>query len=351
MIISLAILVSFSVAIIVTLAIERGAAAVGMIDVPSDRSSHLVPRPRGGGLAIIAGSACGIFVIGLSPLAFPMELWVVLAGAAAVAAIGAWDDIAPLPSWPRLLVHLAAASLVVSYTGGFTRVPLPWPVDLPLGMLGAPLAVIWIVSVTNFFNFMDGLDGLAAGQACLTFAVVAWAAWPHPIAVVAVFAVAGSAGFLVRNWWPARIFLGDAGTGWLGFLLAALPFAAPAAQREPLTLLAGTSLILFLADPGITVLVRALKGRPLGLAHREHIYQQLIAPPQSHSQVVSFMLLGSATVTAAAAAAFNDSSIGWWSLGWAALVCATEWIIASRVRARRAEPARSVGSSVPSKTG
>ena len=116
--------------------------------------------------------------------------------------------------------------------------------------------MIWLVGVTNFFNFMDGLDGLAGGQALITLAVLVWALWPGPGAGVGIFVFAATAAFLCRNWSPARIFLGDAGSNFLGFLLAGLPLAAGAPERSRLVFVAAISLSLFLLDPIATLVAR-----------------------------------------------------------------------------------------------
>ena len=255
--------------------VERHARTLGLVDLPNTRSSHVVPRPRGGGLGIIAGVIVSALVAPLAGRALPHELWIVIAAALAVAVVGLWDDVRGLGVWPRLAVQTIAAAIVVAFVGGVDRLPLPPPADVPLGPLGSFVTVIWIVGVTNFFNFMDGLDGLAAGQALITLAAFACVVWPADAAGLAIVAAAASFAFLLRNWSPARIFLGDVGSAFLGFLLAALPLAAGESSRSPLVLLVWISLALFLLDPVATL----RPARPAGSEARS------FAPPACVSAI------------------------------------------------------------------
>ena len=175
----------------------------------------------------------------------PADLWILVSTAFALALVGLWDDIRTLDVWPRLAAQTLAAVFIVTMIGGLERLPLPPPMDLPLGRAGDAIAAVWLVGVTNFFNFMDGVDGLAGGQAVISLAVLAWALWPDAAAGLAIIVVAATAAFLIRNWWPARIFLGDVGSAFLGFLLAGLPFVAPAGNRPRLVFVVAISLSLF----------------------------------------------------------------------------------------------------------
>jgi len=334
-VIALGALAAFGVALAVVLVIERRASAIGLIDVPNNRSSHVAPRPRGGGLGVVFGMAAGIGLTVGSGVTYGPIVMTVLAAGLVVASAGLWDDVSPLSATPKLVAQALAAGGVVWMLGGFARVPLPAPLDVSLGWIGVPLALIWIVGVTNFFNFMDGADGLAGGQACLTFAAIAWAVWPEPVAAAAVLGASATAAFLVRNWAPARIFFGDVGSGWAGFLLAALPFAAPVERRERLVLLVATSLALFLVDPVLTLARRLASGRRLAAAHREHAYQQLIDPARSHAGGVTRLLLAAATLTIAGGIAFVWPSLAWWSVAWAAAVSGAEWVIADARRSHQ----------------
>ena len=310
-------------------AVERHAAALALIDRPNDRSSHVHPKPRGGGIGIILGAGAGVAVATLSGVSFGREVGAVLGAAVIVAGVGLWDDVTTLPAGPRFVAHTVAAALVVSVCGGFATLPLPPPLDLPVGVAGSVLAVIWIVGVTNFFNFMDGADGLAAGQAAITLAALGYVMWPGPVAVVPVVATGAVLAFLLRNWSPARIFLGDVGSGWMGFLLAALPLAAPGGGQG-LVWLVATSLALFLVDPTLTLVRRWRRGVPLTASHREHAYQRLFRPGATHAGPVTLLLLAGAVVTLPAVLAFELQRGLWASAAWAGCVCAGEWVVARR---------------------
>ncbi len=316
--------------------VERHARALGLVDLPNERSSHVVPRPRGGGLGIVAGVMIGVVAAQVSGSPLSHDLWIAIAASLTVATVGLWDDVRGLGVWPRLAVQLVAAIGVVTLVGGFSRLPLPPPADLPLGPLGPCLTVVWIVGVTNFFNFMDGLDGLAAGQALITLAAFGCVAWPAPAAGLAIVVAAASAGFLLRNWSPARIFLGDVGSAFLGFLLAALPLTAAAPDRSPLVQLVWISLALFLLDPIATLIARARRGAVVGASHREHAYQQFVSPSASHAPVVAKLLAVAAGLSGLAVAAAWRPVLGWAAVAVALLAFTIEWRLAAPRRKRSA---------------
>jgi glycosyltransferase WbpL len=305
------------VSVVVVRTIERRARQLGLIDMPNARSSHVEPRPRGGGIGIIAGTSVGIVLLSLTGVEWSGTTWWWLGASGLMAGIGLWDDLRHPGVLPRLLLQTSVAGAFVWACGGFDQLPLPSPADVSLGLIGMPLAVAWLVGVTNFFNFMDGADGLAAGQAVLSLSVAACAVWPEPTAALAVVGVAATLGFLTRNWAPARIFLGDVGSSWLGFQLAALPLVVAVKGRGPLVLLVGTSLALFLLDPAATLVRRAWRGAAIGQAHREHTYQRLFNPGDTHARAVA-ALLG----TAAALSAIALAGLRWPSLGWLGIALA-----------------------------
>jgi Fuc2NAc and GlcNAc transferase len=237
-----------------------------------------------------------------------------------LSAIGLLDDRWGIPPLPRLVVHLGVAAGVAFPLGGLSRLPLPPPLDLPLGAAGGVFAMVWIVAVVNFYNFLDGIDGLAALQAVATGTGLAFAAWDSFSAALGAGLAAASLGFLVFNWSPARIFLGDVGSGVLGFVFASAPLLAPADVRPGAVFFVGLSLFLFLADALLTLLMRAGRGAHLYEAHREHLYQRLVAAGWTHAQVSSMLGLGAAILTTAAYLAWRRPEVAAWS--WAALALA-----------------------------
>jgi Fuc2NAc and GlcNAc transferase len=226
--------------------------------------------------------------------------------------------------------------------GGLSRLPLPPPLDVALGGSGLVLAILWMVAVVNFYNFLDGIDGLAALQGVITGLGIAIAGW-HPIATAAGVALCGACiGFLVFNWSPARVFLGDVGSGLLGFAFASLPFLAPPSERPRAVLFVALSLWLFLADAAWTLARRAARGARLSEPHREHVYQRLVARGLGHAPVAAALGVGSAALTALALLAWREG--GAWA--WTALAAASV-LFALELLALKS---RSGGGDLPSTT-
>ena len=335
-------LVGFGVAWAAAWVLRRLAPRVGLVDWPNDRSLHADPRPRGGGAAIALGTAAALAAY-LGPSDLGRQGAVVAGGLLLLTVVGLWDDLRSLPAWPRLLVQLVAASAGVAVTGGLPRLPLPPPLDLPLGPLAGAAGVLWVLGVTNFFNFMDGIDGLATGQAALTLAMVVWLGWSAPAGALALCALAAALGFLPHNWPPARIFLGDSGSAQLGYLLACLPLLGSPPQRAPATVAVATSLGLFLCDPTLALLRRLRGRRRLGQAHREHAYQRLALARGAHVGVTVALLLAAAAITCLAALGYTRPLVAWLGLAGAVLVFTAEELSASRA-------ARRLGAAAASST-
>lgn len=334
--------VAFAASLACVRLVERHARRLRLVDLPNTRSSHREPRPRGGGLGIVAGAAAASIAASVSGAPWPADLWMVFAAALLVAAVGLWDDLRSLGIGPRLAVQTVAAVLVVGGVGSLDRLPLPAPADVPLGFIGSILAVVWIVGVTNFFNFMDGIDGLAAGQATISLGVLAYVLWPQPAAGFALTIAAATAGFLVRNWSPAKIFLGDVGSAFLGFLLASLPLAGPPEARPQLVWLVAISMTLFLLDPVATLVSRTRRRAAIGASHRDHAYQQFVEPGASHAAAVTALLAAGLVLGVFAGAAYLRPALAWPAVAVAVIAFGIEWLAAAR---RRAAPRRRAGFS------
>lgn len=260
-----------------------------LLDVPNQRSSHTVPTPRGGGIGIVVAFLFGLlsshYLGGMDSGRF---LAVVVAGSLLVAGIGLWDDIRSLAARSRMAVHVLAAALLVWGAGQDAVISLgPWQPVLPQPLLGL-LLVLVVVWFLNLFNFMDGIDGLAgvegvfvAGGAALLLSLRGGGPELLPALVLALACL----GFLVWNWPPARIFMGDVGSGFLGFVLAALALrTAIFSQDLPLVcwlILPG----VFVADATITLLRRMARREKWYDAHRSHAYQHAAAFYGSHRPV------------------------------------------------------------------
>lgn len=280
---------------------RRHALRRGMLDVPNHRSSHEVPTPRGGGVGFVVVVLAGTLALALAvPSARPLA-WALLGGGA-VAGVGWLDDRVSLPASRRLVLHGLAAVWALAWIGPPTELALG-VATVPLGWLGAPLAWLGIVWAINLYNFMDGIDGLAAGQAVIAGAagaLLALALGSVETGLVAALLAAAAGGFLVWNFPPARIFMGDVGSGFLGYAFAVLALHGAAREGPPLlvwVLLLG----VFLVDATATLLRRMARSRDWMEAHREHAYQQAVQRGHSHRRV-TLVLLGVALGLACAAA-------------------------------------------------
>lgn len=244
-----------------------------LMDIPNARSSHSVPTPRGGGVAIVV--VCLLALPALAWLGLVADAVVYgLAGAGLLVALVGWrDDHGHAPALVRLLVHFSAAAWGLYWLGGPMALPLlGWTLE---GVwLWAPL-LLYLVWVLNLYNFMDGIDGIAGVESltvCVSGALLAWWALPEAnVALYGLLAVA-SLGFLIWNFPPAKIFMGDAGSGfvglWLGLLSVYAGHQAPELFWGWVILLA-----MFVADATLTLFFRWWRRENLFEAHRSHAYQ------------------------------------------------------------------------------
>jgi UDP-N-acetylmuramyl pentapeptide phosphotransferase/UDP-N-acetylglucosamine-1-phosphate transferase len=278
----------------------------GVLDIPNARSSHTVPTPRGGGLGIIAGLVAGVLTAVLLGLQSPRaEL---LLGAGLIALISFLDDRLALSARLRFALQLIAAAMVLARAGGLEYLPLPGPLDLASGYLAVPLALAWIVGVTNIFNFLDGIDGFAGLQGALAGLGLALLGQADVFTAVGLAIAGACSGFLFHNWHPAKVFMGDVGSGTLGFLLAALPFELPQAERRTAVFAVAMFLWFFLSDGVFTILRRLSRGEKIWVAHRSHLYQRLTAAGLRHHQVTLRVLSAAGLLTLLAVAAVRRGS-------------------------------------------
>lgn len=274
-----------------------------VLDIPNHRSSHTVPTPRGGGLAIVLITLGGMAVLAIwEPRLQTSPLLAYLAGGLLIAGLSWMDDLRPLPSALRFLNQAVAALLILVFCGSIQEVRLPFLGIVDLDWLGFVLSFLWIVGLTNAFNFMDGIDGIAGAQA-----VVAGASWLMigffldlpAVAFVALLVTGSSLGFLYHNWAPARVFMGDVGSAFLGFSFAVIPILA--LRADPGLLVSGTLVVgLFVFDTSLTFLSRLMRGERVFSAHRSHLYQRLVRLGSSHA-AVSLMYAALAAVLTLAA--------------------------------------------------
>jgi len=252
--------------------VRRYALSKNILDQPNARSSHTAPTPRGGGVAIVIAFLGAVVVLGPS-LSAATQL-ALLVGGCGVAAIGFIDDHGHIPARWRLSAHFLSAIWIVYWLG---TPSLEWMGrSIDLGYLGAVLAVLYLVWMLNLYNFMDGIDGIAGMEAVIVGAAGAifyWVngsldgSWELPALLAAA-----SLGFVVWNFPPAKIFMGDAGSGFLGVMLGA--FSLQAAVVQPILLWSWLVLMgVFIVDATTTLLRRLICGARVYEAHRSHAYQ------------------------------------------------------------------------------
>jgi UDP-N-acetylmuramyl pentapeptide phosphotransferase/UDP-N-acetylglucosamine-1-phosphate transferase len=261
-----------------------------MLDRPNARSSHVAPTPRGGGLAIVLATVLSSTI--WIALVAPSSLRTVLnfdALAVIVAVLGWIDDRNSLPAVPRLFAQLALAAAAVSLFGPVNRLWIPMVGIVRLGVFGTPLTVLWIVGLTNAYNFMDGIDGIAGGQtavAGLAWYVALLAVSPPVARAVALMTAAAAVGFLLHNWPPAKVFMGDVASGFLGFVFAVLPLlVSDDATRSRAPILALMTSAPFFIDTTFTLITRLRRGENVLQAHRDHVYQRLASRGGKHLDV------------------------------------------------------------------
>ncbi len=281
-----------------------------LLDHPNERSLHGSPVPRTGGLAILISLSLGLlFVFGWALLtgkavAFREEfsLWV-LGMLFLISAISFWDDWKKLPPAFRFLIHaVSAAGVVFGARMAINIVAIPFVGDVPLGWVGFPLTLLYVMWMTNLYNFMDGMDGFAGGMAFSGFAFLSYFGWSGGhlfIAMIPLLTAASALGFLFFNKPVAKIFMGDVGSIPLGFLAGALSvhgihqklfdFWVPVLIFSP-----------FIVDATLTLLRRLMRGERIWQPHREHYYQRLVLLGWGHRKTVTmeYLLMISCGVSA-----------------------------------------------------
>lgn len=287
--------VGFAVAVITTRLAERWGRHRGLLDIPNERSSHVVPTPRIGGLGIVAGTLAATAADGA--LLVPQLLGLVVAGVF-LAGVGLVDDLrrtSVLAKYSAQLVAAGVAAVLIQPRLDFAIVGARWSLD------GAPavvLSAIWLTAMINAFNFMDGIDGLIAGVGLVVGLIGLGLVAPSG-GLLLVALAAACAGFLVWNHAPASIFMGDVGSQFVGFGLgAALLLQPERVEAVPVVLLTG----VLLFDTGFTLIRRARSRRNLLAAHREHLYQRLVTAGRSHREVATGYVLATVATGLAALA-------------------------------------------------
>jgi Fuc2NAc and GlcNAc transferase len=259
-----------------------------ILDIPNMRSSHTIPTPRGGGIVFVSLFLLSICFFALS---YPQQapLWSsLLGGGTLIATIGWIDDRKNLPARTRLLVHALAVLWTLFNNGGLPSLFMG-KYHVSLGAFGYVLGLIGGIWLINLYNFMDGVDGLAAGEAVLVASAGAFLTLGTSTSFALFTLAALVLGFLLWNWSPAKVFMGDTGSGFLGF--AFFCFALYSENTNTMSLLVWAVLIsVFVVDATLTLIMRARQRKRLSEAHRDHLYHQFLKAGFKHAAVTTSTL-------------------------------------------------------------
>lgn len=290
----LIILVTFVTSLLLTPIVKKIALHVGALDIPdNNRKVHKRVMPRLGGLAMFFAFLYGYILFAPKTT----QMLSVLIGAFILIIVGIVDDIKPLPVLPKLIGQILAASIVVLY-GHFTiDIIQIFGRTLEFGIFSYPLAIFFIVAIINSINFADGLDGLAAGTSTIYFIAVAVLAYIMNRlggldVILCLIMIGACLGFLVFNYPPASIFMGDTGSMFLGFIISIISLLG--FKTATITSLIIPLLLLFvpILDTALAMLRRTLKGESIGKADRQHLHHQLLKRTEStkHSVLIMYTI-------------------------------------------------------------
>ena len=286
--IALAVVAAFVVAAAFTGWIVSRGGSRWLVDTPNERSLHHRPVSRAGGIAILAGLAAGFAVVAFVEVPASRYGWV-LAGALIIGSVSLADDVRRVSPAVRMLFHLAAAACVVPAGLPVERILLPG-VAVDLGATaGTALTVLFVAWVVNLYNFMDGMDGFAGGMTVIGFTTLAVLCAQRDAAMLVgagLVVASASLGFLLFNFPPAKIFMGDLGSSLLGYLCAVMMLCAERSASVPLWI----SIVVFspfVVDASVTLVRRIVAGERPWRAHRSHFYQRLVRLGWGHRKTVN----------------------------------------------------------------
>ena len=275
-------------AALLTLIIRRSALHKQLLDIPNDRSLHSVPTPRGGGAAIVLVFIAAIIALAAADY-IETKNAVILVGCGAIVALTGFLDDRQLLSHARsrLAMHFVAAVITVSALDGLPTLPV-FGTDVSLGFFGGILATVYLVWLLNLFNFMDGIDGISGAEVVSVCGAAAFlihrTTHDYNVASLPLALAAATLGFLVFNWPPAKIFMGDVGSGFVGFAIGIFSLIT----ADSVGSLGWVWVILlgvFIVDATVTLIGRLVRKQKPHVAHRSHAFQHLALRFGSHKRV------------------------------------------------------------------
>lgn len=306
----ISIIMIFSIAFItsffMTPFVKALAVKFNAIDVPEDnRRVHKKPIPRLGGLAILIGFLMGLIcyavIIGFTDtMIFNGQILGLILGIVVIEFAGIWDDIKPIRAWTKLLFQIVAAGIVVGFGVRVEFLSNPFVENgiIDLGIWSIPLTMIWIVGITNAINFIDGLDGLAAGVATISSISLLFIAiyLNQPQTIVLTTAVAGATmGFLPFNFNPAKIFMGETGSAFLGFTLGTISIMGLVKSYTAIAIIVPLIVLgLPIFDTAFAIVRRIIHGKSPMQADRGHLHHRLVDSGLSQKQSVIILYIISA---------------------------------------------------------
>jgi UDP-GlcNAc:undecaprenyl-phosphate GlcNAc-1-phosphate transferase len=265
---------------------------VRLFDVPNERSSHSRPVPKSGGVGIVVTfvAACMfVYIVAGTARIDDRFFWAFLLCALALGVVSLIDDITQSSFMAKIFIQIVCVCAMLALGVTLKSLSLPVVGEVSLGPWGYALTFLWIVGLTNAYNFMDGLDGLAGGVAVIAACFMCAIAWNQNsffVYITSYALIASVAGFLVFNFPPARIFMGDVGSAFLGFVFATLAIIGASFDYGRLSFYVVPLLFFhFIFDTLFTFSRRLYRGEKVLMAHRSHLYQLLNRMGHSHRAV------------------------------------------------------------------
>jgi len=297
--------IAFVVAFFMTPFVKNLAIKLNAVDVPKDnRRVHKTPIPRLGGLAILMGFLMALVyyfvIVGFDIAVFDRKILGLILGIIVIEIAGVWDDIKPIRAWTKLLFQIVAAAIVVGFGVRVEFLTNPFVENgiIDLGIWAIPITMVWIVGITNAINFIDGLDGLAAGVATISslsllFIAVYLNQWQT---IVLAAGLAGATmGFLPFNFNPAKIFMGETGSAFLGFTLGTISIMGLVKSYTAIAIIVPLVVLgLPIFDTAFAIIRRVLSGKSPMQADRGHLHHRLVDSGLSQKQSVIILYIISA---------------------------------------------------------
>ena len=272
--------------------IAKAAEHVGAMDIPNERKVHKKPIPRLGGLGIYLGFLLGYILYG----SMSIKMNAILIGSFIIIIVGIFDDIKPMPAKIKFLFQVLAASVVAFYGKILLKDLSAFGVYLHFGNFSYIITILFIVSIINCINLIDGLDGLAAGLSSIYFAtigivIVVWKGTFGLDAIITFIMLGSTLGFLGHNFNPAKIFMGDSGSMFLGYMIAIIALLGFKNVTLTTLLVPIGLLVVPIADTLFAILRRLVNHKPITMPDKQHLHHQLLNMGLSHRNVVLVIYL------------------------------------------------------------